>query len=137
MSPESSQCMRLQGCFVSDGELERLINFWKRQTQNPEEEPTDKNGAGKQLSLPNMEIERPLPGEKDEFLGRARWLVVETNKASTTLLERKLQIGYDRATRIIAVMEKQGDVGPLRSGNRGREVLITKEDLLKEKEKDE
>jgi S-DNA-T family DNA segregation ATPase FtsK/SpoIIIE len=66
----------------------------------------------------------PLPGADDELLPQAVELVKKEGRASTTLLQRRLRIGYARASRIIAVMEERGIVGPDQGGSLGREVLV-------------
>jgi S-DNA-T family DNA segregation ATPase FtsK/SpoIIIE len=66
----------------------------------------------------------PLPGEGDELIGKAIEVVRGEGRASTTLLQRRLRIGYARASRIIDALEEQGIIGPDLGGSRGREVLL-------------
>ena len=131
MAPDASQVMRLQGCFVSEPELERLIAYWKNAVQEKGGMP-DLDAEFVQNSLPTfLEVEEPeeeaLPGQADELLDKAVEIVSDEGKASTTLLQRRLRIGYARAARIIEAMEEQGLVGPDLGGSRGREVLISKD----------
>jgi S-DNA-T family DNA segregation ATPase FtsK/SpoIIIE len=128
MSPDASQPARLQGCFVSEPELDRLINFWKREDAERKGE-TVPGQEFVQSALPVLkEMQEPkpdpLPGEEDELLGQAIDLVRKEGRASTTLLQRKLRIGYARASRIIAALEERGVIGPDQGGNLGREVLM-------------
>jgi S-DNA-T family DNA segregation ATPase FtsK/SpoIIIE len=128
MSPDASQAMRLQGCFVSDGELERLIGFWKQQVDQTAE-PVAPGASFVQSALPSLREAQepkpePLPGQTDEMIDRAIEVIRAEGKASTTLLQRRLRIGYARAARIIEALEAQGVVGPDLGGSRGREVLI-------------
>jgi S-DNA-T family DNA segregation ATPase FtsK/SpoIIIE len=128
MSPDASQPGRLQGCFVSDPELEHLINFWKREAAERRGE-TVPGGGFVQSALPILkEMQEPksdaLPGEEDELLAQAIDLVRSEGRASTTLLQRKLRIGYARASRIIDALEERGIVGPDQGGSLGREVLM-------------
>ena len=69
-------------------------------------------------------------GERDEMYETARQLVLDTGQASTSLLQRRLRLGYGRAARILDLMEQEGLVGPPQ-GSRPREVLVTR-DALKE-----
>jgi S-DNA-T family DNA segregation ATPase FtsK/SpoIIIE len=131
MSPDASQTMRLQGCWVSDPELDRLISHWKRTSG---EQRTSPPPAGEfvQTPLPSLAeasqpTPDPLPGSGDEMVDKAIDLVRTEGKASTTLLQRRLRIGYARAARIIEVLEEQGLVGPDQGGSRGRDVLVTED----------
>jgi S-DNA-T family DNA segregation ATPase FtsK/SpoIIIE len=142
MSPDAAQPLRMQGCFVSDHELRRLVDFWRRQrlaavqagktarTRAPakgeeEEEVLDAEPAPP-LQQPLWEevirLEKEA-SEQDELLGEAIAIVRELGKASVSLLQRRLRIGYTRAARLIDAMEEQGVVGPHPGGSRQREVL--------------
>jgi S-DNA-T family DNA segregation ATPase FtsK/SpoIIIE len=128
MSPDASSTMRLQGCWVSDPELDRLISHWKGAGGEPATAPA-RGGAFVQTSLPTLaEASQPkadpLPGSGDEMLDKAIVLVRKEGRASTTLLQRRLRIGYARAARIIEALEEQGIVGPDQGGSRGRDVLM-------------
>ncbi|MBN1642914.1 MAG: DNA translocase FtsK 4TM domain-containing protein [Anaerolineae bacterium] len=128
MSPDASQTMRLQGCFVSDPELERLIAYWKREAAAHKGE-TVPGDEFVQRALPMLQEmqepeQEPLPGEGDEMLPQAIELVQREGRASVTLLQRRLRIGYARASRLIESMEDQGIVGPDEGGSRGRQVLV-------------
>ncbi len=127
MSPDASQPMRLQGCFVSPAELDRLIGYWRRESaeRKGDRMPGDEFVQSALPTLQEMQEPEPdsLPGADDELLPQAVELVKEEGRASTTLLQRRLRIGYARASRIIAVMEERGIVGPDQGGSLGREVL--------------
>jgi S-DNA-T family DNA segregation ATPase FtsK/SpoIIIE len=128
MSPDASQPMRLQGCFVSDPELDRLINYWKGEYAERRGE-LPQGGDFVQTALPTLqEMQDPveeLPGHGDDMTKLAIELVRQEGKASTTLLQRRLRIGYARASRIIDALEEQGIVGPDQGGSRGRKVFIS------------
>jgi S-DNA-T family DNA segregation ATPase FtsK/SpoIIIE len=128
MSPDASQTMRLQGCFVSPVELDRLVNLWKRQAGEPVDEfaPPPEVVQAHLPIMQQMELAEPdpLPGQGDEMIGKAIDIIRREGKASTTLLQRRLRIGYARASRIIEALEQQGIVGPDLGGSRGREVLL-------------
>jgi S-DNA-T family DNA segregation ATPase FtsK/SpoIIIE len=118
MSPDSSKLVRLQGCFVSDREIGRVVQFWSQAgTQVPE--PTAPWGE--------ME-EAESDEERDELLEEAVTLLRKQERASTSLLQRRLRIGYPRAARLMDQLEEEGIVGPPESGGRWREVLILDED---------
>jgi S-DNA-T family DNA segregation ATPase FtsK/SpoIIIE len=118
MAPDSSKLVRLQGCFVSDEEIERVVQFWTKRTPvSIETEPP----------WGDLEIEAE-DEERDELLEDAIALLREQERASTSLLQRRLRIGYPRAARIMDQLEDEGIVGPPESGGRWREVLILGED---------
>jgi S-DNA-T family DNA segregation ATPase FtsK/SpoIIIE len=111
MLPDSPKLQRLQGCFVSDAEIARVAGFWKET-------------AGE---LPAA-VSRPWDGilagaEQDDMLEEAIELVVQTGRASTTFLQRRLGIGYPRASRLMDQLEEEGVIGPA-EGSRPREVLV-------------
>ena len=123
--------MRLQGCWVSDPELDRLINHWKSAGSEQRAVPAP-GREFVQSPLPALvdaaqaEAES-LPGSGDEMLDKAIELVRAEGRASTTLLQRRLRIGYARAARIIEALEEHGVVGPDQGGSRGRDVLDAEE----------
>ena len=122
---------RIQGCFVSDEEVERVVEFVKS------------GGKADYDDNVMLEIERQAAIEKQQFTGvpeeaasaddpmleEAIKVVVELGQASTSLLQRKLKLGYARAARIVDQMEERGIVGGY-EGSKPRQVLITKEQLM-------
>lgn len=126
----SNKPNRIQGCFVSDEEVEAVVECIK-------------NGGTVAYDDDVMvEIERQAAVEKkqktglpedgpsdDPMLDEAIKVVVENGMASTSLLQRKLKLGYARAARIVDEMEQRGVVGPY-EGSKPRKVLITKEQLM-------
>ncbi len=135
VSPEASQPQRLQGCFVSDKEISRLVRFWKGVAMPVRSGPTDPVGPGIQPPLPEVGAESrrvpvwdELTGEQadeaeDELLEEAIRIVREANRASVSLLQRRLRIGYTRAARLIDALEERGIIGPAQGGSAPREVL--------------
>jgi S-DNA-T family DNA segregation ATPase FtsK/SpoIIIE len=112
MLPDSPKLQRLQGCFVSDGEMRNVVKFWKEV-------------AGGETPAT---VSRPWDGlmaeaEQDELLDEAIDLVVQTGRASTTYLQRRLGIGYPRASRLMDQLEEEGIIGPA-DGSRPRDVLV-------------
>ena len=124
---------RVQGCFVSDEEVERVVEFVKS------------GGKADYDDNVMLEIERQAAIEKQQFTGvseeaanaddpmleEAIKVVVELGQASTSLLQRKLKLGYARAARIVDELEERGIVGPY-EGSKPRQVLITKDQLMEQ-----
>ena len=130
MSSDSSRPVRLQGCFVSDRELDRLVRYWT----GPEvgaRVPTSLYRAEDVIQQPLWEEMRAKEKEAsrgDDLLKEAIAMVRKYNRASISLLQRRLRIGYARAARLIDLLEEQGIVGPDRGAGRSREVLIKEEE---------
>ena len=116
MASDSSKLVRIQGCFVSDEEIKRVVEFWQ---EKGEPDWLEEEAPWEEL----MEAER-----KDELLEEAIEIVKRYNRASASFLQRKLRIGYPRAARIIDQLEERGIIGPLEDDGRSREVLISTTD---------
>jgi S-DNA-T family DNA segregation ATPase FtsK/SpoIIIE len=126
---------RIHGCYISRDETERLVEFLKTQTYEPE--PLN--------IFPDQEmeeIEASLDESKDDLFTQAVELVIRHKQGSVSLLQRRLGIGYQRAARLIDQLEEEGIVGPY-DGSKAREVLVgpsyleNKEHLDKKKQKRE
>lgn len=124
----SSKPTRVQGCFVSDEEIERVVTYINSaitpQYDNQVLEEIDKHtpvGKGNASGTSSDD-----GGDEDEMLAPAIECVIEAGMASTSLLQRKLKLGYARAARIIDEMEGRGIIGPY-EGSKPRAVLISKE----------
>lgn len=110
--------VRVHGAFVSEEEVQRVVDFWKAQAKPTYDatilqrrESEDGEGDGE-------------PIEHDEMYDKAVAIVTETRKASISAIQRRLRVGYNRAARMIEMMETEGIVGPA-SGPKGeREVLV-------------
>lgn len=116
--------VRIQGAFVSDGEVEKVTDFIKKESLPApvkEEEPVD-------FSLPEEKEGGGRSEEADPLLYEAAEWVTDTGKASVSMLQRRFRIGYTRAGRLMDTLEEKGIVGPA-DGARPREVLKTKADL--------
>jgi S-DNA-T family DNA segregation ATPase FtsK/SpoIIIE len=121
MASDSSKLVRLQGCFVSDTELQRLVDYWRGFRTSPPLPP----GASL-VQQPLWEEARAREMEaasKDDLLEEAIEIVREQQRASTTLLQRRLRIGYSRAARLLDTMEEMGIIGPPEGASRGRQVI--------------
>lgn len=137
MAPDSSKLQRLQGVFVSDRELARLVRYWKG-AHVVDEPSRSASGTSQQTSSPSAEVSQPVQQplwadfkakaetaeEEDDLLPRAIEVVRSHNRASISLLQRRLRIGYARAARLIDIMEEQGVIGPDEGGGRSRQVLL-------------
>lgn len=110
--------IRIQGAFISESEVEKVVNFIK-----------DKQGAPQYEDDIIDHIDTNANGESsdaDELLEEATRIVVEIGQASTSLLQRRLRIGYNRAARIIDQMEERGIISG-RDGSKPRQVLVKRE----------
>lgn len=120
---------RVQGAFISDDEIKRLIDYTIEQQKAEYDEAmmnlnavdsSDKSASQKEDMAQEEEYEDPLYQEIVEF-------VIETQKASASLLQRRFKLGYNRAARIIDLLEERGIIGP-QNGSKPREVLVKLDD---------
>lgn len=111
----SSKPVRVQGAFVSDSEVESVVDFVIEQQKAQYDESM----------IPSDEPEKTLEEETDELYDEAVQLVLEMQTASVSMLQRRFRIGYSRAARIVDQMEARGVVGPP-DGSRPRQVLVNK-----------
>ncbi len=120
---------RLQGAFISDKEVERVVDFIKSgSTARYDEDVLEKIENGKVVNISGNNNDRDA-GDNDELLPRAIEIAVDTGKISASYLQRRLKIGFSRAARIVDQMEERGWIGP-QDGSKPREVLLSKEDYL-------
>ena len=124
---------RVQGCFITPEEIERVVNFVKESgAADYSDEVMEKieevmkqseKGGGKSAGG-----SAPADGDEgyDELLGAAVEVILETGQASVSMLQRRLKLGYSRAARLVDQMEERGIVGPF-EGSKPRQLLITKE----------
>ncbi len=126
---------RIQGCFVSDAEVEKVVNYLKSDHRSEYDEQVIEEierQAAKEKSAKSGLPEDAVEDDGDPILNEAIELVVELGQASTSLLQRKMRLGYARAARVIDQMEDRGIIGPP-EGAKPRQVLMTKEKLLEMK----
>jgi S-DNA-T family DNA segregation ATPase FtsK/SpoIIIE len=120
LPPASSRLQRLHGPLITEGEIERVVNWCKSQSQPQyDEEFLEPIRDKEQEEVP---VDEEEAAELDSVYEDAVRIVVESGKASTSLLQRRLRLGYGRAARLIDMMEKDGIVGSP-DGSRPREVL--------------
>lgn len=115
LPPGTAKLQRIHGAFISEEELSRIIGFLKKQ-KTPEYDKTI-------LQAPPKEENESDEKEYDERYDDAVALITKTGQASISMIQRHLRIGYNRAARIIEMMEKEGIVGPS-DGAKPREVLV-------------
>ncbi|HLK61840.1 MAG TPA: DNA translocase FtsK [Bryobacteraceae bacterium] len=129
LPPGSSRLTRVHGAFVTENEINRVVDFWKQQAKPEYDQsfliapPTDEEGAS--------ESEAPSE-DQDPMYEEAVRLVLQMGKASTSTLQRHLRLGYGRAARILDMMQRDGIIGPP-DGSKPRDVL-KRPDWLREVE---
>ena len=125
--------IRVQGCYLSENEVAEVVKFIKEQKDT--EYDSDVNDAIEQLAQASAngkkngssaDMSGDLPSGDDEILKKAIEVVVEAQSASTTLLQKRLKLGYARASRIIDELEEKGVIGQY-EGSKPRKVLLTKQ----------
>jgi S-DNA-T family DNA segregation ATPase FtsK/SpoIIIE len=124
--------IRIQGCFISDEEIERVVDFIKNQSKSDYDENIIKEIDRHAITTKKKGSvsDAGENGEQaDEMLPKAIEIVVGAQMASTTLLQRKLKLGYARAARLMDVLEESGIIGPF-EGSKPRKVLISKQQWM-------
>jgi len=119
---------RVQGAFVSDGEVEKIVDFLKANGEVTYNEDILESIENSNKSEKELEQEQADDDDADPFLMDAIDVVVETQQASTSFIQRRFKVGYARAGRIIDQMEERGVISGYQ-GSKPREVLMTKERL--------
>ncbi len=125
-SAELSKPKRLQGAFLSDAEINRVVNYLKESGERPEydqavvEKHKAVNGDG--------EIDFSDPNQGDELFEEAKEIILQAGKASTSYLQRRLKVGYSRAARLMDLLEEARVVGP-GEGAKPREILVTEREV--------
>jgi DNA segregation ATPase FtsK/SpoIIIE, S-DNA-T family len=120
-----SRSARIQGAFITEEEIERLTEHWRHQGEPELQEElleaieTEDDGDG---------VEGDFDPDQDELLADAVATVVQMGTASTSMLQRRLRVGYTRAGRLIDMMERRGVISGY-EGSKARQVLITEADL--------
>jgi S-DNA-T family DNA segregation ATPase FtsK/SpoIIIE len=141
LPPGQSEPVRIQGAYLSTEDTERLMNWYiQRQEAMADGEPSDEVGAvsvlepdileqvrSAELDEAGSEVEE-ISGDWDELFRSAAEVCIGNGGGSTSLLQRRLSIGYGRAARIVDQLEDAGVLGPS-DGSKGREVLVTLDDL--------
>ncbi|MCU0722626.1 MAG: DNA translocase FtsK [Planctomycetes bacterium] len=116
--PKVSGLVRAQGTFVSDEEVARLVAWWKARSGPAAADPVESLAPAPEASA--------AEGDEDALLLSAGDVVLESGRASATLLQRRLGLGYTKASRMVDLLEKAGLLGPFK-GSKPREILMTVE----------
>lgn len=118
LNPEVGNPIRAQGVMVTDMEIERIIDYWQKNNNVPVED------------VPPWEkmLSEPDENEDEGLIEQAISIVRGTQRASASLLQRRLRIGYPRAARLLDQLEEMGVVGPSQGGGRERDVLPFEEE---------
>jgi S-DNA-T family DNA segregation ATPase FtsK/SpoIIIE len=124
LAVDASRPERVQGVFISDREIEELVHFWQTTPRGPLPKVSlhtvgdgDAAGAG-------GELDADRGADRDQLLDKAIELAYKHSKMSTSLLQRRLRIGYPRAARLMDQLEDEGIIGPS-DGSKSRDVIIT------------
>lgn len=118
LNPESSSPIRAQGVYIQDQEIDQVIAYWQQAISKTGESPWEE-----------MVVEdSKVSSTADDLVDRAIEIVKGSGKASASMLQRKLRIGYPRAARLMDELEEMGVVGPSQGGGRERDVLVTSEE---------
>jgi len=120
LRPGESKLIRAQGSLIGDKEIERVVDFIKAQAEPVYDEEIVKEQQRSNLGN----------GEKDEIYEEAVRIIMESNQASVSILQRRLRLGYTRAARIIDMMEQEGLVGAF-EGSKPRKILVDRQEWLK------
>jgi S-DNA-T family DNA segregation ATPase FtsK/SpoIIIE len=126
LGPASSAAQRIQGAWVEEKEVRTIVDHWRSQAPEVEAhyvegvEGSDDDSGGASAGTGG--------GEDDDLLTQAMELVVRSQLGSTSMLQRKLKVGFARAGRLMDLLEQRGVVGPS-EGSKAREVLMTVEEF--------
>ena len=140
-APDAAQPLRMQGTYVSDTELRKLVRHWRdlnknsinttneqisEKDENNSDDDTHENQEAQNLS---EEIENLAKvEERDELYDKAIMIIQQQDRASISMLQRHLRIGYTRAAKLIDDLEENGIIGPAKSGAKQRDVLFKSPD---------
>ncbi|MDD5408555.1 MAG: DNA translocase FtsK [Candidatus Omnitrophica bacterium] len=122
LQPGKEDLIRIQGALVKDEEIEKVVGFIKAQG-----EPAYNDQILKEQQKNNL----AGGGDKDELYDEAVRVIMESNQASVSILQRRMRLGYTRAARIIDIMELEGLVGPY-EGSKPRRILVDREAWLRD-----
>jgi S-DNA-T family DNA segregation ATPase FtsK/SpoIIIE len=114
LPPGTARLIRIHGAYILDAEIKRVVSFLKDQIT-----PDYDNFMQKEIEIKEEEREE---SERDELYSRAVEIVTSTDQASISMIQRRLRVGYNRAARMIEMMEEDGIVSPP-DGSKGREVI--------------
>ncbi len=118
LPPGTSRMTRAQGVYASDEEIQRLVKFASDQGA-----PNFEASIQRQLSASAEDADDDVTPEDEELVQRCLDIIRQERKASTSMLQRRLRLGYTRAARVVDILEARGILGP-DGGAKGREILV-------------
>jgi len=131
LSPESGAPARLQGCYVSDKEVDNIVNYWREQVAldlAEEQEEATAPPVPELAPWDQMLARESVLEDKDDLIERAIQVIQKHGRASASLLQRKLNLGYPRAARLMDELHAMGLIGRAQAGGKTREVLVQEDD---------
>jgi S-DNA-T family DNA segregation ATPase FtsK/SpoIIIE len=131
LGPASSVPRRIQGAWVDEDEVRKVVAHWKRQNPHADIEEVNFGADGDDVAMPGMGGGMGAGGADDDdeaLVWQAMELIVRSQLGSTSMLQRKLRVGFARAGRLMDLLEQRGVVGPS-TGSKARDVLMTPEEL--------
>jgi DNA segregation ATPase FtsK/SpoIIIE, S-DNA-T family len=141
LNPEASAPMRIQGCYVSDREIDKVVSYWREQAAeaaepeplpleaaNPTQPPDAATAAPEHAPWDMMLAREAVVEDKDKQVEQAIAIVKKYGNASASLLQRKMRIGYPRAARLMDELREMGIVGREQTGGKTREVFVRGDD---------
>ncbi len=127
LGPASSAPQRIQGAWAEEGEVRTIVAHWRKQAPQVEEHYVE-GVASEESGVPGGSGGTGGTGDDDDLLAQAMELVVRSQLGSTSMLQRKLKVGFARAGRLMDLLEQRGVVGPS-GGSKARDVLMTVEEF--------
>ncbi len=136
LAPEVGTPIRVQGCFVGDKEMERVVAYWRTQIGDDEvneeikidhDDPTVRLKPG-QAPWDVMLAREAVVDDKDKEIEQAIAIIQKHGRASASLLQRKMRLGYPRAARLMDELKAMGIIGREQAGGKTREVFIEEDD---------
>jgi S-DNA-T family DNA segregation ATPase FtsK/SpoIIIE len=119
MPLDASKPSRVQSVFIGDSEIEKLVSFWQSTPWPPLEDLDLLGGGEAEMGSESVEYDP----DRDEMIDKAIEIALSHRKLSTSLLQRRLRIGYPRAARLVDQLEEEGIVGP-GDGSKSRDVIM-------------
>jgi S-DNA-T family DNA segregation ATPase FtsK/SpoIIIE len=124
----SSSALRIQGAWVDEKEVSAIAGSWRKQAPDVESHYVSDVQGGDEVAGGSSGAGGGVGDEDDDLLKQATELVVRSQLGSTSMLQRKLKVGFARAGRLMDLLEQQGVVGPS-EGSKARSVLMTPDEL--------
>jgi S-DNA-T family DNA segregation ATPase FtsK/SpoIIIE len=132
LPPDVSAPLRIQGCFVSDSEIEAIVSHWQKSVPEPLAEPmlaeSDLDAEAAEAPWERLIARQAYVSERDEMLEDAIALAKKNDKISTSYIQRRLRVGYPRAARLMEALYEMGLVEDPKEGGRERRTYVNEDD---------